>query len=327
MTQGMFWPSESPTSGDGTTSKPFYPTPRASDVERGGRGELLHVVKGAPSPRGPLDGGSTSSRAASRARTSATRARGLGSMESGPASGTNSPALFASFDPGTSSWRTSQLSLLGGWTPFSGRWCRTGMWVNGRAYRLPTLAPRISGTAYSSSDTWPTPRVGGGNRTSRNALMNVKGHSSGAAGLSLEQSIEVREGRLPRELDSAEQLPPKYRAVWPTPTANGNHNRKGLSEKSGDGLATAVKLSPTPTSRDWRSGKSSEATQARNSRPLNEVIAAQEDAGNSILPMYLNPDWVEWLMGFPIGYTRVEPGTRCSVTRCLPPLESTSGGE
>ena len=28
--------------------------------------------------------------------------------------------------------------------------------------------------------------------------------------------------------------------MWPTPTLNGNHNRKGLSERSGDGLATAV---------------------------------------------------------------------------------------
>lgn len=28
--------------------------------------------------------------------------------------------------------------------------------------------------------------------------------------------------------------------MWPTPTLNGNHNRKGLSERSGNGLATAV---------------------------------------------------------------------------------------
>ena len=28
---------------------------------------------------------------------------------------------------------------------------------------------------------------------------------------------------------------------WPTPTVNGNNNRKGLSENSGDGLATSVK--------------------------------------------------------------------------------------
>ena len=41
---------------------------------------------------------------------------------------------------------------------------------------------------------------------------------------------------------------------WPTPTVNGNYNKKGLSPQSGDGLATAVlKAFPTPCARDYRS--------------------------------------------------------------------------
>jgi len=65
------------------------------------------------------------------------------------------------------------------------------------------------------------------------------------------------------------------RALWPTPTVCGNNNRKGASKKSGDGLATAVKKYPTPMSADGikESGK------------------------------HLNPNWVEWLMGWPIGWT------------------------
>ena len=43
--------------------------------------------------------------------------------------------------------------------------------------------------------------------------------------------------------------------MWPTPTVCGNHNRKGASATSGDGLATAVLKCATPTARDWRSGK------------------------------------------------------------------------
>ena len=54
-------------------------------------------------------------------------------------------------------------------------------------------------------------------------------------------------------------------------------------------------LLPTPTARDWRSGKASEATHARNSRPLSEVIGG-----------HLNPEFVEYLMGFPIGFTACE---------------------
>ena len=112
----------------------------------------------------------------------------------------------------------------------------------------------------------------------------------------------------------------------PTPTVCGNYNRKGASKSSGDGLATWVAKWPTPTaslaskggrvtprkarnggtlieavsaqmfatptSRDWRSGKASEATMMKNSRPLSEQIGG-----------LLNPEWVEWLMGWPIGHT------------------------
>jgi hypothetical protein len=44
------------------------------------------------------------------------------------------------------SWRTWQRCLLEGWIEFSGRWPRSGMMLNGIAYRLPTLVPRIDET-------------------------------------------------------------------------------------------------------------------------------------------------------------------------------------
>lgn len=308
--QGEFWPSTGPTSPDGETCGRFYPTPRASDADRGGRGELLHVAKGDPSPRGSLRGESTSSRPASRARTSATPGEAQGWPESDPGCGSKPPASFARFDPDTCSWRTSQRSLLGGWTPFSGRWTRSGMTRNGTAYRLPTLAPRISGTGSSfwgtptsherthsprpvdhgmqlanqaaSPAMWPTPRVSGSNRTSRSALLNIKAHPSGRAGLSLEQAVEVKAGLLPKELDSPDQLPPLHRATWPTPTAHGNNNRAGLSPKSGDGLGTAARRAASPSSE----GES-------------------EAIGRPTPPTTLNPEWVEWLMGVPRGWTEV----------------------
>ena len=40
---------------------------------------------------------------------------------------------------------------------------------------------------------------------------------------------------------------------WPTPTRCGNYNRKGLSATSGDGLATAVQMWPTPQTADCKS--------------------------------------------------------------------------
>jgi hypothetical protein len=53
-------------------------------------------------------------------------------------------------------WITPQRDLVSpnGWGEFSGPWPRSGMMRNGIAYRLPTLAHRMSGTA---SGSWPTP--------------------------------------------------------------------------------------------------------------------------------------------------------------------------
>ena len=84
---------------------------------------------------------------------------------------------------------------------------------------------------------------------------------------------------------------------WPTPTVHGNHNRKGASKNSGDGLATAVKMWAIPTCHD-RKGQSG-AKRGRNAQG-GECLTQQ--AGGT-----LNPLWVEWLMGWPIGWTDCEP--------------------
>jgi len=64
---------------------------------------------------------------------------------------------------------------------------------------------------------------------------------------------------------------------WPTPTVCGNYNRKGASKTSGDGLATAV----------WKKG-------GANGKTAITITGS------------LNPNWVEWLMGYPTGWTVLE---------------------
>jgi hypothetical protein len=67
---------------------------------------------------------STSSAAASPAKTSPTPAREPGSTANARVFGRSTPESFASFDPATSSWRTSQLSLLEDSGEFSETWPR-----------------------------------------------------------------------------------------------------------------------------------------------------------------------------------------------------------
>ena len=79
------------------------------------------------------------------------------------------------------------------------------------------------------------------------------------------------------QIPSAPRTSGNGSGLWPTPTICGNHNRKGASATSGDGLATVVKQSPD---RYWMEGQ-------------------------------LNPVWVAWLMGWPHAtgwdWTSLEP--------------------
>jgi len=132
----------------------------------------------------------------------------------------------------------------------------------GRSGKRINEIPSLQGMA--SRGMWPTPKASG-NRNSRAALIDEKGSGAKPSGLSLEQAVEVHMGILPRELNHVDELPPKYRKLWPTPTVQDAENNGGPSQ----------------------------ATSA--SSPLNSLAGGK-----------LNPMWVEWLMGWPIGMTGLE---------------------
>ena len=70
--------------------------------------------------------------------------------------GQSTPVWLASFDPGTSLWKTSQLCLDGGLAPFSETWPRSGSMQSGRAFGHPSSGRHMNGTG---SGLWPTPRA------------------------------------------------------------------------------------------------------------------------------------------------------------------------
>jgi hypothetical protein len=88
---------------------------------------------------------------------------------------------------------------------------------------------------------------------------------------------------------------------WPTPTVCGNYNRKGLSKTSGDGLATAVKKWPTPTVNDSKNS-TLPPSQIKHDNIPGAMLRDGEAPGGQ-----LNPTWVEWLMGWPLGWTDLKP--------------------
>ena len=84
--------------------------------------------------------------------------------------------------------------------------------------------------------------------------------------------------------------------LWPTPTAT---ERAGLNTVTGSGmgLSKATKIWPTPVAdgdrkTNYQQGGTSLGYAVREETPIEGS---------------LNPDWVEWIMGVPIGWTSLEP--------------------
>lgn len=76
-------------------------------------------------------------------------------------SGASTCESFAWFDHDTSSWKTSQPSLFGGWTAFSETLPESGTMRNGRLYRR---APWVPHMCDDDCSLWPTPTASMGKR-------------------------------------------------------------------------------------------------------------------------------------------------------------------
>jgi len=100
---------------------------------------------------------------------------------------------------------------------------------------------------------------------------------------------------------------------WPTPVG---YNRGNRSASSGSRYRPSLwemaemgdwrKFWPTPTAGDSRGRRTSRRAKALYSAgpTLLEAIWGDRPGGK------LNPDWVEWLMGWPIGWTALQPLAR-----------------
>jgi hypothetical protein len=91
---------------------------------------------------------------------------------------------------------------------------------------------------------------------------------------------------------------------WPTPTAS-EYTGPGNAGQGGDNLRTAVWR--TPQARD---GNPRGASDPRRREAQGHSVSLHDQIGGQ-----LNPTWVEWLMGFPIGFTDLEASGTLSSPR------------
>lgn len=106
---------------------------------------------------------------------------------------------------------------------------------------------------------------------------------------------------------------------WPSPNVSSIDNRKGASPTSGDGIQTAAKAWATPDA-SVGTGYNQSASPGASIRPQLAAQAAScgppdpttGNSGEESTPVtgprsQLNPAFVEWLMGYPDGWTGSGP--------------------
>lgn len=228
------------------------------------------------------EGKLTSSAEDSLAKTFLVQEKAQGLKESEADSGLNLQESLAKYDPATHSWRTRQCSLFEGLGECLETFPKSGIMQDGVLWGLTTAEPR---TDEKECGYWRTPDAGAGGE------------------ISDEKAADYAAGK-PRKSGSAIQIrlcdQVRNKRLYPTPTRS---DYKGRGPNSGQqGLPEILKkFYPTPKCQDSRA-----ALIDRHKSNLGEVV----HGGIETLPTKtarLNPNWVEWLMGWPIGWTDLKP--------------------
>ena len=185
--------------------------------------------------------------------------------------GRSSEGSYASYDRDTSSWRTYQGCLFEEWETFSETFPPSGMMRSGALFPLPQW---VLPTSEKGSSSLPTP-------TAQDAK-NDGGPS------------QFRRNSLP--LNALVKM-------WHTPLASDYKNMDSSNQES---LSNQVKKWPTPsaTPRGAHTGtEAGEVSADGKSRTSAKGVKFGATLQTAVGSGQLNPTWVEWLMGFPLGWT------------------------
>lgn len=242
-------------------------------------------------------------------------------------------------------WVTAQLRLDGTSEPFLGPFPKQGTLSNGVLSARTTWAPR---TAGRGSGCWPTPVANDDNKSPEAHLAMKKrmGERDGTgANRTAITSLQVMAKAVDRGMfptpatrdhhaqgagmNPASRSPSLATVIqkWPTPKGSPSGPDFARSEREGSGgddLATAVARETWATPRAQEPGWTSDGY----GKGLNRQIAERGEGGA------LNPDFVAWLMGWPLGWDSLDPlpGGGTTNTSACPaspqgcPTESTACG-
>jgi len=297
---------------------PLWASPKATEADRGRRGDLIQQARGNSSPTGHYRcpcrcHTSTSSAAGSLARTSASPAAARGSGDHARVFGGSLLGSLASFDATTSSWRTSQLSLLEDSASSLGTLPRAGSMRNGTVFQRRPLVPLTGGIG---SGLLPTPKVprGGGERSGERAgtgdLVFVARRGLWPTPHGFPKDGQARNpgpsgNELGRAVNEAQRADACGTSSMPMDSAPVARLTLMIPEDSTQSRATepidcqSVRW-PMPNARDWK-GTPGQGARERGGHQASLPGSVKDSEGSGSL----NPTFVEWLMGFPKDWTAV----------------------
>lgn len=133
----------------------------------------------------------------------------------------------------------------------------------------------------------------------------------------MREATYARKGRS-RPANLRDCVQPGIERLWPTPAARDYKGANSLEhiqaslqdgKKGHLGQLPNVVLFSTPNARDLKNATAKEWDNPKNTRNLNRQIAKMCEGGETVAERngQLNPTWVEWLMGFPTGWTELKP--------------------
>lgn len=248
-------------------------------------------------------------------------------MENGLVYGLPMQQPLVYYDLNSQSWKTWERSLFVDYQTYSDRWPKSGLMRNGNVFQQVPLELPIGGNACGS---WLTPTA---NDAKNNTFPKSQLEWGSVVGAVMRRwptprACDERHGKNTNPNDKRSGLPAAV--LFPTMTAQGNLRGGSSAKKVVKKMINAgnineceinalfgcsvqslkekwelvdsnVGLFPTPVA----SGKLCGGT--RDFEKLHVLHAAgvisEEERRSMSNGGCLNPDWVEWLMGYPIGWT------------------------
>jgi DNA (cytosine-5)-methyltransferase 1 len=259
-------------------------------------------------------------------------------MESDQECGSKWRGSFAKWDQSTSLWRTHQCSFLGDLEPFSETYPQWGLMRNGELWEQKTLVQTTKGT---ESGLWLTPTVMDGlparnpealerqyqnnrkGRTTHSTLREQVVYPPPKEMFPTPRSCSAMASTITPESAWDEKRNPNLetivgRRMFPTPNAwdgkRGPRSEEHLRTKKAQvTLVTAVaqlerQNFPTPCATDYKgAGQTGQLRDRLDYAAERGATKSKTFTAPTVPGGQLNPTWVEWLMGWTLGWTDLKP--------------------